>query len=280
MDTRDTAEQAELRRSARQLARELGPATVADLDDATRAKRLSAAVRDAGWLELRGDRGDGGPLAGGVEAAIVAEALGAAIADTAFAGPVLAGDLARRASVHVADGTVVAFAPSLVSPAVADGVTTTAPIHAVDGGGEVDGAYLLAPAGSDHRLVHVRIGAERDWSRSGSDLTRSVRIVAAGSPVATVPDQARWLTQEDLAQVRALGLALTSADLVGVMRGVLDVAVTYAVERKQYGVPIGSFQAVQHLLAEARCLLEGSYSVALHASWAVDNLPPDDARTR
>ena len=63
------------------------PATVADLDDATRAKRLAAAVRDAGWLELRDDGGDGAPLAGGVEAAIVADALGGAVADVAFAGP-------------------------------------------------------------------------------------------------------------------------------------------------------------------------------------------------
>ncbi len=61
------------------------------------------------------------------------------------------------------------------------------------------------------------------------------------------------------------------------MRGVLDVTVAYAAERRQYGVPIGSFQAVQHLLAEARCLMEGSLSVALHASWAVDNLPPAEA---
>src|SRR5580704_11168887 len=99
MDTRDTPEQAELRRSARQLARELGPATVADLDDATRAKRLAGAVRDAGWLELRDDVGDGTPVAGGVEAAIVADALGGAVADVAFAGPLLAGDLARRAGV-------------------------------------------------------------------------------------------------------------------------------------------------------------------------------------
>ena len=36
MDTRDTPEQAELRRTARQLARELGPRTVADLDDEKR----------------------------------------------------------------------------------------------------------------------------------------------------------------------------------------------------------------------------------------------------
>ena len=62
------------------------------------------------------------------------------------------------------------------------------------------------------------------------------------------------------------------------MRGVLDVTVAYAADRNQYGVPVGTFQAVQHLLAEAHCLMEGSLSVALHASWAVDHLPPDDAR--
>jgi alkylation response protein AidB-like acyl-CoA dehydrogenase len=279
MDTRDTAEQAELRRSARQLARELGPATVADLDDATRAKRLSAAVRDAGWLELRADGGDGRPLAGGVEAAIIAEALGAAVADAAFAGPVLAGDLARRAGVQVGDGTVVAFAPSLVDLAVVHGGTTAAPLHVIDGGGEVDSGFVLTPEGSGHRLARLGLDGADDSSGTGSDLTRSVRTVGAQAPVVVVPDQDRLLTDDDLALVRALGLALTSADLVGVMRGVLDVTVAYAAERQQYGVPIGSFQAVQHLLAEARCLMEGSHSVALHASWAVDNLPPDGALT-
>ena len=53
MDTRDTPEQAELRRTARRLARELGPRTVADLDDRDASERLAEAVRDAGWLELR-----------------------------------------------------------------------------------------------------------------------------------------------------------------------------------------------------------------------------------
>jgi alkylation response protein AidB-like acyl-CoA dehydrogenase len=61
------------------------------------------------------------------------------------------------------------------------------------------------------------------------------------------------------------------------MRGVLDVTVAYAAARKQYGVAVGSFQAVQHLLADARCLLEGSASAALYAAWAVDNESPDRA---
>src|SRR5512145_3050161 len=118
MDVRDTPEQAELRRTARRLARELGPRSVADLDDAKRRERLAEAVRDAGWLELRQDGGEGAPLAGGVEAAIIAEALAEAVADVPFTGPVLAADLARRAGAPLLDGAVVAFAPDLIDAAV------------------------------------------------------------------------------------------------------------------------------------------------------------------
>jgi alkylation response protein AidB-like acyl-CoA dehydrogenase len=35
---------------------------------------------------------------------------------------------------------------------------------------------------------------------------------------------------------------------------------------------------VQHLLAEARCLIEGAFSAALYPAWAVDQLAPDEAR--
>jgi alkylation response protein AidB-like acyl-CoA dehydrogenase len=277
VDTRDTPEQAELRRSARQLARELGPGTVADLDDATRRKRLAAAVRDAGWLELRDDKGDGAPLASGIEGAIVAEALGAAVADVAFTGPLLAADLARRAGVHESRRGVVAFSPALAGAAIVSDAETSEAVYAVDGDDDPASAYVLVPEGSGYRLAQLH-GDGMSGAGSGADLTRAVRAIPAGAPVHAIADQRRLLTDDDLAEWSALGLALTSADLVGAMRGVLDVTVAYAAERRQYGVPVGSFQAVQHLLAEAHCLMEGSLSIALHASWAVDHLPPAEAR--
>ena len=61
------------------------------------------------------------------------------------------------------------------------------------------------------------------------------------------------------------------------MRGAVQLATDYAKERRQYGQPIGSFQAVQHLLADAHVATEGSRSAALHAAWAVDALPPSEA---
>ena len=273
MDTRDTPEQAELRGSARRLARELGPATVADFDDAGRHEKLAAAVHDAGWLELRDDAGSGAPLASGVEAAIVADALGGAVADAAFAGPVLARDLARRAGAANAGGAVVGFSEPLVGAAIVAGNATAQPVYAVDGGDDLDSALVLVADSAGYRLARVAIDAT-GAERAGADLTRRVQVVPAGAPVHAIADASRLLTGDDLAGWEALGLALASADLVGAMRGVLDVTVAYAADRRQYGVPVGSFQAVQHLLAEAHCLMEGSLSVALHASWAVDSLPP------
>lgn len=272
MDTRSTPEQAELARTARQLARELGPRAVADLDDEKRRERLAEAVRQAGWLELRQDDGDGAPVASGVEAALIAEALGEAVADVPFAGPVLAGDLARRAGASPAPGAVVAFDSDLVDAAVVSGRETDAPLVAVDAGATV--AYVLTPDGDGYRLATAKVAGEG----KGADLTRAVRPIPAGTPCLPVPDQSRLLTRADLDAWAALGLALASADLVGLMRGVIDVSVAYARERKQYGVAIGCFQAVQHLLAEAHVLAEGARSAAAYPAWAVDALEPEGAR--
>jgi alkylation response protein AidB-like acyl-CoA dehydrogenase len=274
MDIRDTPEQAELRRTARRLARELGPRNVMELDDRARSERLATAVRDAGWLELRHDAGDGNPLASGVESAIIAEALGETVADVPFTGPILAADLARRAGVRPTDGAVVAFAPDLIDTAVVSGSATGAPIIAVDADSQQPvAAYVLVPDGDGYRLAQV----QTDGASDGADLTRRVHALPAGLPVRPVAGESRRLTRDDLAAWSALGLALMSADLVGIMRGVLDVTVTYAKDRKQYGVAIGTFQAVQHLLAEARCLLEGAVSAALYPAWAVDQLSSDEA---
>jgi alkylation response protein AidB-like acyl-CoA dehydrogenase len=276
MDARDTPEQAELRRTARQLSRELRARTVVELDDPVRRKRLAGAVRDAGWLELRHDGGEGAALASGVEAAIIADALGEAVADVPFAGPVLAADLARRAGAAAADGAVVGFARDLLGPALTPGGTTDAEIHAVDCDGEsAHAVYVLCRDAGGYRLAEVQV----DGGRGGSDLTRAVRTISAGARVRDVREATRLLTPADLDAWAALGLALTTADLIGVMRGVLETSIAYAKERKQYGVAIGSFQAVQHLLAEARCLLEGASSASLNASWGVDELAAGDARS-
>ena len=90
MDVRLTAEQRQLREAAAELADDLGPGSVADLDDANRVARLEKAIDGTGFRTLRSDG------ASGVEVAIVAEEFARGLVDVPFLGPVLADDLARR----------------------------------------------------------------------------------------------------------------------------------------------------------------------------------------
>ena len=273
MDTRYSDEQLALQSATAALLADLGPRTVADLDDAGRRARLAKAGDSAGWFSLRGPGEDGGPLASGVEVAIVARELGRAAADTAFLGPVVAADLARHAGLDLDDR-----APSIVL----DGTLLDLAVRWPSG--EVEGIAVDC-AGSDRGLL---VGAAESGAAPAvvdvplppaappTDLTRAVaplRLDAGADDVRVGP----VVAEAALARTRALALAITVADLVGVMEGALETTRTYAQEREQYGVAIGSFQAVQHLLAEARVLVEGAVSVAQYAAWAVDALPPDDA---
>src|SRR5215207_1199775 len=89
MDVRLTAEQRQLREAAAELADDLGPGSVADLDDEKRVVRLEKAVDATGFRTLRTDG------ASGVEVAIVAEEFARGLVDVPFLGPVLADDLRR-----------------------------------------------------------------------------------------------------------------------------------------------------------------------------------------
>ena len=124
-----------------------------------------------------------------------------------------------------------------------------------------------------HHLAQVGL----DGPPARVALTRPSAPLAPSADVAPVAGAARPLTDGDLVRWTALGLSLACADLVGAMEGAVRLATAYATDRRQYGVPIGSFQAVQHLLADAFVATEGARSATLYAAWAVDELPDGDA---
>lgn len=265
MDVRLSPEQVALRESAAQVVDRLGPSTVVQLDDSERAGKLDAAVTAAGWRELRTASDDGSPWASAVEVAVIAEELGRGIADAAFLGPTLAADLRRRSGAPPASANeTVALGGDLARLAEADDED----VIAIDAHGAAAALLLMARDGG-RALGAVSLGAEAP----GADLTRPVARSGDGEQVRALEGQTRLLGADDLARWQSLGLAAACADLVGTMRGALALAIEYAKERKQYGATIGSFQAVQHLLADAHVATEGSRSIALHAAWAVDALP-------
>jgi alkylation response protein AidB-like acyl-CoA dehydrogenase len=261
MDVRLSAEQRTLRDSAVDLVDSLRPRSVIDLSDRERTAKLDAAVASAGWRSLRETDEAAMPYASAVETAIVAEELGRGLADVGFLGPTLAAELRRLAIAPAAETPeTVAVRPDLSEIALAG-----QPATAVDAAG-AHTALLLAAG----ELVAVDLGAAAD----PLDLTRPHVPVPRDAPAVPLGHS---ISTESLDKWTALGLALTCADLVGVMRGTITLATDYAKVRKQYGAAIGSYQAVQHLLADAFVAMEGSRSAALHAAWAVDALSPDEA---
>jgi hypothetical protein len=274
MDVRFSPEQVALRDAAAQVVDRLGVRTVNALEDRERAMKLSAAVEASGWRELRTAAGDGSaPWASAVEVAIVAEELGRGLADAPFLGATLAAELRRLVGAPPAvEAETVALRGDLQALAVV--------AH-----GAVEDSALAPDASSSSSALLVVDGADGgtvgivalEAVGTGIDLTRPVARVQAPGTVTALEGPSRALDAGALASWRSLGLALTSADLVGVMRGALALTTEYARDRRQYGAPIGSFQAVQHLLADAFVAMEGSSSIALHAAWAVDALPAPEA---
>jgi alkylation response protein AidB-like acyl-CoA dehydrogenase len=272
MDVRLSTEQEALRQSAARVVDQLAPHAVGEIGDTGRSARLDAAVAASGWRELRDGDGSGDPLASGVEAAIVAEELGRGLADVPFLGPTLAAELRRLAGVAPGGAAETVGLTSDLS-SIAQAADGRAPLLvAVDAAGS-SWALLVAPGAGGSHLVLVALPAHP----AGPDLTRPSTALGEPAPVTAIEPSGSPISADGLARWTALGLALACADLVGVMRGAVQLATAYAAQRQQYGAPIGSFQAVQHMLADAFVVMEGSRSVALHAAWAVDALPANEA---
>src|SRR5260370_12363355 len=75
---------------------------------------------------------------------------------------------------------------------------------------------------------------------------------------------------------KAFDIATTAlvAEMVGGMRRTLDITVEYAKMRKQFGKPIGMFQAVQHHCADIYLETESSRASPYHASCALAETHP------
>lgn len=126
------------------------------------------------------------------------------------------------------------------------------PVKAVDGG---VGFALVPP-----RCAGISARSER---LSSLDVTHEVSfdgVVVPREALFEAPWTV-WLEAIDGAKIVAAGWA------VGAGRAALELAVQYVKDRKQFGRPIGSFQAVQHRLADAVVALEQASALTRYAAW-------------
>ncbi len=209
-------------------------------DLAAVATREDRPADDSAWaglaaLGVLGMLEDGSGV-GLVEAAVVFEELGAHLAS----GPVL--------------WTVVA-AP-LVPAAGAGSVRVTGVEAPVGGDGPL---AVVVPHGAESRVLLVLRGdrAERvDLAAAGAEPAAPMDPLTPMATLGSLPAGEAVAEGPAVERLRLAGTILAAAQLVGGAQAVLDVARDYAMGREQFGVPIGSFQAVKHILADAYVRVE------------------------
>jgi alkylation response protein AidB-like acyl-CoA dehydrogenase len=227
----------------------------------TRATERWSRLAELGVTGLMVPEGHGGLGMDELDLAVVLEECGRAglpdpLAETAAVGAPLLVDLgaielAGRVLPEVAAGTAllatgVSPSPYVVGADRADLLLLTrgAEVHAVP---------------SDEADVHVEPSLD------------------AARPVATVtwePDSSTLVGSGDQAR-RALasavdrGVLASAAELIGVAERLVDLACEHARQRVQFGQPIGSFQAVKHMLAEALLRLDFARPLVYRAAYSM-----------
>jgi hypothetical protein len=89
---------------------------------------------------------------------------------------------------------------------------------------------------------------------------------------------ARPIDPAAYARWRNRAYACMAAEMVGTARRIFDMALAYAKERRQFDVPIGSFQAIQHKLADMSLALERATAAVHYAAMTIGGDDPDSSR--
>jgi alkylation response protein AidB-like acyl-CoA dehydrogenase len=133
---------------------------------------------------------------------------------------------------------------------------------------------LLVPAGEDPGLFLVEREAVDVERVDALDPTRplgTVRLEEAPGEALTGPAGFAGV----LAAAERAALVMLAADAVGVAARALDMAVEHARGRRQFGRPIGSFQAISHRCADMLVAVESARALVAAAAEALD-VPSDD----
>lgn len=235
----------------------------------------------------------GGAGLGVVEMGIVQEALGASLACVPyFSTVVLAASCLAAASEElrtawlprVADGsTVLALAagqsrtPWLTDPLRGAEAQQTEEGWELSGSFELvldahvaDALLVVATHRGKASLFIVANGADGltvDPLSTMDQTRRFAKVVLAHTPAELAVADADPV----LARVRDVAVTALAAEQLGGARRCLDLTVSYAKTRLQFGRPIGSFQSIKHRCAEMLIQIESAQAATRHALWSADH---------
>lgn len=156
----------------------------------------------------------------------------------------------------------------------------------------IDGIKTLVPDGDLADTILLLVRTDEGKEGDGLSLVLLDRTNETVIKVQQCIDETRHLTELTFTNVRIskeqllgsinqgwpilqegllyLNAALSSM-MVGGMERVVDMATDYATIRKQFGQPIGRFQAIKHRIADMKMDLEAARSLSHYANWALEN---------
>ncbi len=258
---------------------------------------LWASMADMGWAGILVPETSGGSDMGHAAAGVLAREMGRTLATSPFittavmAATALRSVADERANARlrkIAQGTLTyalaidetaKFAPeatALRAKTDGNGFRLNGTKKFVVDGGQADRLLVLARTGDGLTLFDLPAG-QAGIARSARQMVDSrdaatIRfddVEATGEHVLGPLDQAMDVLRPAL----EAGQAALAAEMAGLAAGAFDMTIGYLKERTQFGVPIGSFQALQHRAAHLWCEMELTASALLNAGRMLDEDP-------
>ena len=263
MDFGLSDDQSDIQRTARDLLAERAkPDRVREHAEAgTVDTALWSELSELGWTGIAVSEEYGGQGLGAIELSILCEELGRVLAPVPYLPTVLAATLIEHAgSAEQRERWLPGLASGEITGAIgsASGGTAELVIGA-------DGAGVFVLLDGDGGAQLVAAADAQVTPAAAIDPTRSAGTVLAGGAGEELPG--------DVSAAVDRALVAISSELVGVCSRALEMTIAYVKDRRQFGVPVGAYQAVSHRCAQMLLDTEKARSTAAYAAWTADADP-------
>ncbi len=238
-----------------------------------------SAMADQGWLAIELPEDEGGLGMGMVELAVLCEEIGRRLVAAPFLPTIVA--LGALCGAEARDDAATKDWREALGRRRRGGLRGRGAGGERPHGQRVGAGQTGRASAAGRRPSPSRPPPTSPWSWPPAASTGSICAARAGPRPLSAMDRTRELGvlafdgtpalflggEEAAALVVDRAATLASAEMLGAADHVLAMTVQYAKDRVQFGKPIGSFQAVKHMLADALVDVEGMRSTAYYAAW-------------